>query len=453
MFISQKTLRFLLLSLLFPVFSAAQPNFNDITTLLNDSLDKAFNGKVCVMVMHGDSLVYNQGLGGYDSNSTGGVASATKTFSGLLMLKLANLGLLNLDDSIGKFIPYATQKGKGAGTLRQNFSHTGGWSGTGGDEFLNSRTLTLEQSVDSIITYDSLIYTPGRAFKYTGVAMQVAGRCAEVAAKRNWNELFNDYIKTPLNLSKTAFSSTTNPRIAGGINSCAADLLKIARLIRANGRVGNTQVIDSIVMQELWKDQTNGVIQLGTPYPFSPVYNNPYNADTIRYGIGTWLDIYNPVQKYQEQISGAGAFGTEIWVNRCNNTCGALFTMSLYAKAEKTIFHMLDMVNAIYPNQCYTGSTSIDAGADETTSDNVNFSNSPNPFNPETKLSFVLNKETSYRLDIYNLKGMKIACFSGTAKKGTNQIKWSTENLPATLYLANLSTPISRYSRLLSLVR
>ncbi len=243
--------------------------------------------------------------------------------------------------------------------------------------------------------------------------MQVAGRCAEVAGERSWNDMFAEYIKQPLSLTRTTYasSSQSNPRIAGGVTSCAADMLRLACFIRSFGRVGNTQLIDSAIMEELWKDQTNSVLQLGSPYPYRPANNNPYRIDTIRYGIGTWLDIYNPVQNYQEQISGAGAFGAEIWVNRCNNTAGALFTMSLYAKTQKTTFKMLDLFNAIYPNQCYqshtSGETKRTAG-----SERLKVIGS--------QLHYYLSSESSYHLTMYGIDGKVLWRQSGTGHKGVN---------------------------------
>lgn len=155
--------------------------FSTIDSLLTNNLEAKYNGSVVAMVMHNDSLVYYKALGGYDSTTVKAIASLTKTFSAAVILKIVQDGYINLDDSIGKFIPYATQMGKGSSTIRQNFSHTAGWDGITGNTYLSDPTLTMEQCVDSIITYDPIIYTPGTMFKYTGVSMQVAARAAELA--------------------------------------------------------------------------------------------------------------------------------------------------------------------------------------------------------------------------------------------------------------------------------
>jgi CubicO group peptidase (beta-lactamase class C family) len=191
-------------------------------------------------------------------------------------------------------------------------------------------------------------------FKYTGVSMQVAARAAEIASGEKFNNLWTEKIKNPLNLKSSQFGFLDNPRVAGGLVSCPSDIIRLAKFILDNGRnEKGEQIIDSSLMQELWIDQTGKAPIIASPYPFHPEYNNPYNEDTIRYGIGTWLDIYNPLTQYQEQISGAGAFGSIMWVNRCNNTCGVIYTYSSYSKVWKTSFQIIDEFNKIYPNQCY----------------------------------------------------------------------------------------------------
>nr|MBP6811657.1 T9SS type A sorting domain-containing protein [Saprospiraceae bacterium] len=73
-------------------------------------------------------------------------------------------------------------------------------------------------------------------------------------------------------------------------------------------------------------------------------YNNPYGAPIIYYGIGTWQDIYNPNTRYQEQISGAGAFGTYFWMDRVRGISGVVFTSSLGAITRNATFQIVDAI-------------------------------------------------------------------------------------------------------------
>ncbi len=342
----------------------AQYNFTSVDSLLNAKLNTVFHNKVVCMVMHNDSLVYYYHQGA-DSTTTGNIASCTKTFSAALMLRLAQDGAIRLNDTIAMYYPFTTALGKGKITLRQLFAHTSGLDGN--TNYNASNSITLQQSADSILRNESLIYTPiGTKFAYTGEDQQVAGAAGELAAGLPWDSLFKTKIAQPLGLTNTkyALSTPANPRIAGGISSNAADMLRFGQFILHNGKnAAGTPVVNAIRMQELWRDQTNHALQVASPYPNSPTNNNPYGADTIYYGLGTWLDIYNPVQAYQEQISADGAFGAIIWVNRCTNTTGVFMTFAptLYGTAYKTEYLAMDMIRARFPFTCYTDSRMLPA--------------------------------------------------------------------------------------------
>ncbi|WP_310391873.1 serine hydrolase [Hymenobacter sp.] len=348
----------LLLGLVGSALSGARaqtPNFSAVDALLTTNLAR-YNGSVVCLVKQGNRLVYYRALGTLDSLSVVPIASATKNITAAVVLRLAQEGVLGLDDSIGTYLPRATFFRKGSSTIRQNFAHTGGWAGTSGEDFLARTNITLAQSVDSILREDPQLYRPGTAFKYSGVSMQVGGQCAAVAAGTDWNTLFTTRIKQPLGLSSTTYqlSSPTNPRLAGGINSNARDLMRFTQFILRNGKVGTTQVIDSVWMQEMWRDQTNRVPQLASPYPANPTYNNPYNQPVIYYGFGAWQDVYNPTTRYTEQLSGAGAFGTIYWVDRCRGITGVILTQSNYARVSGVSMQAIDLIRAQIGGGCST---------------------------------------------------------------------------------------------------
>ncbi len=337
-------LLFLLLGNLELATAQSSYNFSNIDNLIQTNLQTAFRGKVCVAVKRGDTLIYYKSLGGYDSTSTALIASATKDISAAVILSQAGDGLLNIGDSVGKYLPVFTRFGKGRTTIRQNFSHTGGWDSDG--DFHERGDITLAQAADSIAEKVAWRYQPGTRFSYGGISMHVIGRVAEVAENKSWDSIFTQRIKRPLGMSQTVYQlMPTNPRIAGGIASSPSDLMKFTEMLLNNGRFRGKEVLKPAFWEEMWRDQTNKAPILNSPYPARPAYNNPYNTDTIRYGFGAWLDIYNPTTRFQEQISGAGAFGTIYWVNRCNGTTGVIFTTSTYTVVTNTGFQIIDAVN------------------------------------------------------------------------------------------------------------
>ncbi len=70
----------------------------------------------------------------------------------------------------------------------------------------------------------------------------------------------------------------------------------------------------------------------------------------------------------------------------------------------------------------------------------------PNPFNPETSISYYLDKDTNVSLSIYNILGVKIKdIFTGTQSAGNHNFKWNGTdqngtNLPSGVYILQLQT-------------
>lgn len=75
-------------------------------------------------------------------------------------------------------------------------------------------------------------------------------------------------------------------------------------------------------------------------------------------------------------------------------------------------------------------------------------SNYPNPFNPETTLSFSLADRSVVSLEIFNIKGQRIRTLLDmqTVEKGTHKLVWDGKNdnnkeMPSNMYFYRLSTP------------
>ena len=65
----------------------------------------------------------------------------------------------------------------------------------------------------------------------------------------------------------------------------------------------------------------------------------------------------------------------------------------------------------------------------------------PNPFNPETCLSFSMNSPGQVSLSVYNSSGMKVqTLMNGTHLSGSHNVYWKPENLPSGVYFIRLKT-------------
>jgi CubicO group peptidase (beta-lactamase class C family) len=411
-------------------------DFHVADSLLTATQNTIYNGKVVCMVKQGDSLIYYKALGGFDSTSTALIASVSKTFSAAVILHLVSQGTMSLNDTLGKYLPKATLNGKGGCTIRQLFSHTGGWPGqdTTMGSYVEDGSLTLLQCADSIITNIPYSYAPGTKFEYGGVSMQLAGAAAQIAAGQSWNSLFNSTIAVPCGLSsqsKYLTSSLINPRIAGGMQSTAIDILKFASMISHNGKINNIQVIDSTIIQEMWYDQTNAAPIIYTPFPINSLYT-PYNQDTVRYGIGCWEDVYNPTSNSVEQISGDGLFGTSFWIDRCRNLTGVIFTFApsnFYGIIGNNL-HVEDIIRTAVGGGCSTTT-----GINNVTTSAKTISIYPNPFSSETTLQVNKNLKVA-TLTVYNSFGQTVKQIKNISGE---TITFSRDNLSSGLYFIQLT--------------
>lgn len=86
--------------------------------------------------------------------------------------------------------------------------------------------------------------------------------------------------------------------------------------------------------------------------------------------------------------------------------------------------------------------------------------NYPNPFNPETTISFVLDKSSEVTLDIYNIKGQKIkSLYHDNATSGKlYKIVWNgkndqNKNVASGVYFYRLKTAYSQYQKSMLLLK
>jgi hypothetical protein len=81
-----------------------------------------------------------------------------------------------------------------------------------------------------------------------------------------------------------------------------------------------------------------------------------------------------------------------------------------------------------------TGPVSVATGAEA-----VDFSATPNPFNPATRISYTLSTQAFVRLAVYDVAGRLIEkLVSQTQTAGLHVLDWNTENLPSGIYFGRL---------------
>ena len=78
----------------------------------------------------------------------------------------------------------------------------------------------------------------------------------------------------------------------------------------------------------------------------------------------------------------------------------------------------------------------------------------PNPFNPETHLSFVLGESGHASLSIYDITGKHVATlFDGFAGAGVQELTWNAQDMSSGVYFAVLQTEVSSSTQKLLLIK
>ncbi len=127
------------------------------------------------------------------------IASISKCITGLTLGKMVEDGLVDLDASFYKYVPYYPKK-KYDFTLRQLAGHTAGIRGYRGKEYALDKPYSIKESIE-VFKNDPLLFEPGKGYLYNSFDFVLLSLAMQEAS----GVAFEDYVKkevlTPLDLS------------------------------------------------------------------------------------------------------------------------------------------------------------------------------------------------------------------------------------------------------------
>ncbi|MFS4429011.1 serine hydrolase domain-containing protein [Chryseobacterium sp. S90] len=207
-----------------------------------------FNG-FAVSIVNEKSTLYQKGFGFsdvkekklYSENTIQNIASVSKTFVGIALLKAEELGKLNLDDPVQKYVPFKVANPNFPQTpitIRQLATHT---SSILDNEFYLSKNYFLKPDqnlngvklnfddeqifnpADSIISMSVFLenvlaengkwnknsfstHKPGSIYEYSNVGTALAAFIIEKATGQTFNKFIKEYILKPLQMKDSGWS-------------------------------------------------------------------------------------------------------------------------------------------------------------------------------------------------------------------------------------------------------
>ncbi|WP_256011865.1 class A beta-lactamase-related serine hydrolase [Desertivirga xinjiangensis] len=303
----------------------AQKNKYDFSLLdkkIQGWVDSGYYNGTSVIVAHDNRIVHEKYYGSYQPETVAYIASAGKWLAAAAIAAVVDEGKLSWDDKVNKWLPEFADS-KGEATLRQLFSHTAGYPDYQPKGERPDNYQSLEESVKHIVRLPADT-VPGTKFKYGGLAMQVAGRMAELATGRKWDELFHEKIAKPLEMRHTAFTPVDetpghNPMLGGGARTSLKDYFNFLQMFANNGVFKGKKVLSRRAINEISSNQVLDAKINAKEFPEAVRASYHHGI----YGLGMWLEETDQAGNalLLSSPSWAGAYP---WIDRTTNSYGFL---------------------------------------------------------------------------------------------------------------------------------
>lgn len=339
----------------------AQYNFSNAQIWLKDNL-KELGGRAVLVILKDGKIIYSHAknemtkkqkiigkliakrkgldkdevLKDFDTNTKERIASCSKWLSAALVMTFVDEGKLNLEDTIGKFLPIFTQNGKGNIKIWQCLSH-----------LTAIKPGTLKEDLQAFKNYESMGDAmlalakqpmegiPGKVFHYSNAGLQIAGAVIEKISGKSFETLFADRMAQPLDMKNTDFGKGKVAMPAGGAFSTAEDYMKFLQMILQKGMYNGKQILSKNAIIEMQKNRKNEDVE---------IKGSPSEAGNWGYGFGEWVMAETKEEKRSDAVTSPGLFGSFPWIDYSKNYAAFLFTFNIKSKGRNEQYKELKKI-------------------------------------------------------------------------------------------------------------
>lgn len=322
MIVMNKKLLRLLFLLLLPTIENAQANydFSPLDTLINRWITQKCYPGASVCIVKNDQIVFQQSYGTYTPTTPVYVASAGKWIAAATIAVVVDKTKLDWEDPVEHWLPEFKGNPQGKIKLRQLLSHTSGIRDYLPDPEIDTFSV-LKKSVERILKL-SPSFTAGSRFQYGGLALQVAGRMAEKAYKKEFETIFEEEIARPLDMKNSHFVPINldgghAPMLGGGLQTTLNDYLHFLNMIYHDGSYKGKQILKKETVSEMQSDQVKEATVVQGEY----IERAFGSFHTGIYGLGEWREKLDS-NGVAYQISSPGWAGAYPWINKQDSVYG-----------------------------------------------------------------------------------------------------------------------------------
>ncbi len=186
--------------------------FTKIDNYLTAGSKNGFSGAISV-IKNGETII-NKGYGFAkkdaktlnNPNTIFDIGSNTKQFTAIAILKLVELGKLNLTDSLHTYfnkLPIDKQNI----TIHQLLTHTAGFEESVGNDYSSFGKLSKITQKDFFekLFASTLLSKPGEKYSYSNVGYSLLGRIIELVAEQSYEAFLNNFLFTPAGMMQTGY--------------------------------------------------------------------------------------------------------------------------------------------------------------------------------------------------------------------------------------------------------
>lgn len=171
---------------------------------------------LAVGIVHNGKIVYQKGFGYADIESKilitpktcFRIASISKTFTAVAIMQLFEQGKINLDDCVGKYLPWFKAQTKNSDsnniTIRQVLSHTGGVFRDGNTPHWENDNFPDLAGLKKSISNKSIVFENLTRFKYSNFGFALLGEVIKKASDLDYDEYVTKNIIRKLGVERTA---------------------------------------------------------------------------------------------------------------------------------------------------------------------------------------------------------------------------------------------------------
>ena len=281
-------------------------------------------GNLVVDISNLSNNVFSYTAGVYNRNSKLSVASLTKPVTAAVLLSLVDDGLLNINDTIGTYIPSWATNGKQNVSIRHIMSHT---SGVEAEELMVG-TGTLENLVNTAATIN-LNFAPGTQVQYATGSFNVAARVVEVITGMSWKSAFEQRIRNRCGMGSAQYNpGNINPQAGQGLYCTHTEYMNFMKMLLNKGLYNGVRVLKESSINLMESDVSGG---LDSSRGFGIIRN----------------EVVNNICKEPTAESSRGCYA---WLNRDKNYYCVLFTQAGYNNTIQKNIGFRNLVRSTLPN-------------------------------------------------------------------------------------------------------